>query len=85
METPLGEIEQSLKKWIETNLPMFLSKTNESIEASEMRWTMPIVEDYALVVAVRDYEDGGGGTFVLCDKDASAYRIRGLLAEALNN
>lgn len=78
------DIEDSLKEWLDKNIPRFLSRINEEI-GSDSPWEMPAVDDYVLVVAVRDYKDGLGGIFTLGDRDVSAYRIRGLLTEALNS
>lgn len=78
------DIEDSLKEWLDKNIPLFLRRINEEI-GSDSPWEMPAVDDYVLVVAVRDYKDGLGGIFTLGDRDVSAYRIRGLLTEALNS
>lgn len=72
----------SLKSWIEDNLPKFLN--NLPIEDSATPWEMPVIDDYILVVAVTDYADGGGGVFSIHSDDAKRYRIRGLIAEALD-
>jgi len=78
------QIEQSLGMWIEKNIPLFLERINREL-GSDAPWEMPAVEDYVLVVAVRDYKDGLGGIFTIGDREVSAYRIRGLLSEALNS
>jgi len=78
------EIELSLKEWLDENLPAFLNRINAEIQ-SEQPWEMPVVEDYALVVSVKDFKDGLGGVFVITDANVAAYRIRGLIAEALNS
>ena len=46
---------------------------------------MPVVEDYVLIVAVKDFKDGLGGVFAITDANVAQYRIRGLIAEALNS
>lgn len=76
-------MEQSLKDWLESNLPKFLSRINDEV-GNELPWEMPIVEDYVLVVAVKDFKDGLGGIFCIGDSNVPAYRVRGLLADALN-
>ena len=78
------EIEESLKGWLDKNIPLFLRRINEEV-GSDSPWEMPAVDDYVLVVAVRDYKDGLGGIFTIGERDVSAYRIRGLLTEALNS
>ena len=75
-------IEESLKKWIDKNLPAFLNSINAEL-LSETPWEMPVVEDYVLVVGVKDFKDGLGGTFAISGADVSGYRVRGLLMEAL--
>ena len=47
-------IEKSLKDWIDENLPKFLNRINEEMD-SELPWEMPVVEDYVLVIAVKDF------------------------------
>lgn len=74
-------LSSSLKAWIEENLPAFL--TNLPVSDSEP-WQMPIVEDYVLIVAVKDYSDGGGGVFSIYNDNTAPYRLKGLLAEALD-
>ena len=75
-------LEISLKEWLETNLPKFLNGINaEFLEDNE--WVMPVIEDYVLVVAVKDLQDDLGGFFTLGDSNANGYRIRGLLHDAL--
>lgn len=76
-------IEQSLKKWLDENLPLFLTRINAEL-MDENPWEMPTIEDYVLVVAVKDYKDGLGGIFTLGDAHVPPYRIIGLLNEALN-
>jgi len=48
-------------------------------------WAMPVIEDYVLVVAAKDYKDGGTGVFTLAPPESVGYRIQGLLSTALNN
>ena len=78
------EIEKSLKDWLDEHLPLFLNRINAEI-ASDAPWEMPVVEDYALVVAVKDFKDGLGGVFVITDANVAGYRIKGLINEALNS
>lgn len=82
MTTPLENVEVSLKEWIEENLPKFLTSVSETYGDGE-RWKIPVVEDYVLVVAVRDFSDGNGNVLCLVDRDTAAYRVKGLLSEAL--
>jgi hypothetical protein len=77
----VNNIERSLKEWIDEKLPEFLHQIDEEVEGG-MPWQMPIIEDYVLVVAVRDYEDGLGGIFTIRDSGVPGYRIRGLIADA---
>ena len=76
-------IEQSLKTWLDENLPKFLTNINSEL-VGEVEWQMPSIEDYCLVVSVRDYGDGGVGVFSITDRNVPAYRIAGLLQHALN-
>jgi hypothetical protein len=77
-------IQKSLKEWLEENLPKFLININDDLELDE-RWDMPTIEDYCLVVAVRDFKDGNGGIFSISDSNVPPYRITGLLSTALNS
>jgi hypothetical protein len=81
MNNPLSG---SLKNWIETNLPTFLTSLPLDPDSSSAPWKMPVIEDYILVVAVKDYADGGVGVFSISNDDSQRYRMRGLLAEALD-
>lgn len=81
MSNPLAS---SLKTWIETNLPGFLTNLPMDVDSESAPWSMPVVEDYVLVVAVKDYSDGGTGVFSITSDDAQRYRMRGLMAEALD-
>jgi len=76
------EIGNSLKEWLDVNLPKFLMSINAELE-DESEWLMPVVEDYCLVVAVSDYSDGGGGVFTI-HGNSPDYRIIGLLNTALS-
>lgn len=76
-------IEKSLKEWLDENLPSFLQRVNEAMP-SEAPWEMPIVEDYVLIVAIKDFKDGLGGVFAIGDSNVPRYRIRGLLNDALD-
>ena len=78
------EIEKSLKDWLDEHLPLFLNRINAEI-ASDAPWEMPVVEDYVLIVAVKDFKDGLGGVFAITDANVAQYRIRGLISEALNS
>ena len=75
--------ELSLKEWLDKSLPKFLNGINREL-LDEIPWEMPVVEDYVLVVSVKDLKDGLGGIFTLGDNNAADYRIRGLLHHALN-
>jgi len=75
-------IGQSLREWLDENLPKFLLSINAEL-LDEETWKMPVVEDYCLVVAVSDYSDGNGGVFSI-HGDSPDYRITGLLTTALN-
>jgi hypothetical protein len=78
----MDDMEVSLKEWLDHNLPSFLTKINSEL-INENPWKMPTVEDFVLVVSVRDYEDGLGGVFTISN-GAPSYRIRGLIAEAMS-
>lgn len=77
-------LEKSLKEWLDEHLPLFLNSINAEIE-SESPWEMPVVEDYVLIVAVKDFKDGLGGVFSITDANVAQYRIKGLIAEALDS
>lgn len=72
----------SLRQWLELNLTRFL--TNLDLPEAES-WEMPVIEDYVLVVAAKDYKDGGVGVFSITNPEAAAYRIQGLLSTAISN
>jgi hypothetical protein len=76
-------LQTSLKGWLEENIPAFLTGLNKNMPDYET-WEMPMVEDYVLVVAVKDYSDGLGGVFTITDANIPPYRINGLLREALD-
>lgn len=82
MITGRDAIEQSLREWLEATLPPFLVNINAEL-LDETPWSMPVIEDYVLVVSVRDVEDDLGGVFTISSPSPS-YRIRGLLTEAIN-
>lgn len=82
---PKGDsIENSLKEWLDKHLPLFLNNINSEF-LDEQPWNMPVIEDYILVVAVKDYNDGLGGVFSVGASDVPPYRIKGLLREVLEN
>jgi len=76
-------IGESLKEWLDQNLPKFLTSINAEL-LDEEEWKMPVVEDYCLVVAVSDYSDGNGGVFTI-HGNTPIYRLAGLLTTALNS
>jgi hypothetical protein len=76
-------VTESLAAWINKNIPSWLAEMSERFETAD-GWKMPIVEDYVLVFAVKDIEDGGNGVFALAGKNSTEYRIRGLLEVAFN-
>jgi hypothetical protein len=75
-------METSLKEWIDASIPAFLNQINAEL-LDEAPWEMPVVEDYMLIVAVRDFKDGNGGVFSITNGDMTTYRAKGLLMEAL--
>lgn len=75
-------ISNSLKEWIEINISQFFAGLDLPHEEA---WGIPVVEDYVLVVAVKDYKDGGVGVFTLSEASAAPYRIRGLLETAIED
>jgi hypothetical protein len=79
-----GEVMQkSLKTWLEEHLPAFLNSISEDFPDDDP-WELPVIEDYVLVVAVKDFKDGQGGIFSIGDSNVPGYRIRGLLTDALH-
>lgn len=77
------ELQRSLKNWLETNLTSFLTKVRDEF-SEDVEWQMPIVEDYVLVLAVKDFSDGGNGIFAITDANAAPYRVQGLLKAAMD-
>ena len=77
------ELQRSLKHWLETNLTSFLTKVRDEL-TEEVEWQMPIVEDYVLVIGVKDFKDGGNAVFAITDANAATYRIQGLLQAAMD-
>lgn len=80
LSDPLAE---SLKTWLDEKLPSFLTTIASNLDHETQPWEMPVIEDYVLVVAVKDYADGGTATFAIHSTDAMPYRVRGLLTEAM--
>jgi hypothetical protein len=78
------QMEIGLKSWIESNLHRFLTTINSEL-IDEAPWEMPVVEDFVLVVAVKDLSDDLGGTFAIASENSSSYRIRGLIADVLGH
>lgn len=70
----------SLREWIDKNLPPYLNSLTVEF-ADDEQWNMPVIEDFVLVVAVRDYDNSGDGVFAI-HSDVPNYRIQGLLREA---
>ena len=80
----LAEImADELKAFLEEKIPKFLIQISSEL-GSNVPWEMPVVEDFVVVMAVKDYKDGDGSVFSFASKDTPSYRIRGLLHEALN-
>jgi hypothetical protein len=77
------EMSESLRAWIENNIPSFLVEVSE-FDNFDDGWKMPVIEDYVLVFAVKDWNDGGTGVFAITAKDSAEYRIRGLLEVAFS-
>ena len=80
-----ADIQKKLREWIDANIPTFLTSLNEKLDDPEEGedWSIPVVEDYALVFAVNDLADGYGGVFMIHDGRTPAYRLQGLLQAAL--
>lgn len=77
-------IAEKFQKWMEENLPQFLvDLPNLSPDFADANWTMPMVEEFVVVVAVRDVDDNGGSVMAFASPDTPPHRIRGLLHEAL--
>jgi hypothetical protein len=74
-------IAANLRVWLEENLSRFL--TSLEFPDAEDNWQMPVIEDFVLIVAAKDYKDGGVGVFTLAPPEGASYRIRGLIATAL--
>jgi hypothetical protein len=79
-----NELQASLRSWLEHNIPTFLTNLPQDENGSSTPWEMPLIEDYVLVVAIKDVADNGGGVFSIYNEDIPRYRMRGLLAEALD-
>ena len=78
----MDALEESLKEWLDKRLPEFLVNINSEL-LEDVKWTLPAVEDFVLVVSVKDYADGMGGVFTI-SSPSPTYRIKGLLHEALD-
>jgi hypothetical protein len=78
----MDALEESLKEWLDKRLPEFLVNINSEL-IEDVKWTLPAIEDFILVVAVKDYADGLGGVFSVTSPSPS-YRIKGLLQEAMD-
>jgi hypothetical protein len=76
-------LASTLRDWLEKNLTQFL--TSLEFPNIEENWEMPVIEDFVLIVAAKDYKDGGVGVFTLAPPESSAYRVRGLIATALGD
>jgi hypothetical protein len=72
-----------LRTWLEENLSRFLSSLEFPDEQDN--WTLPVIEDFVLIVAAKDYTDGGAGVFTLTPPGAASYRMKGLIATALES
>lgn len=79
----VDQISDQLKEFLEEKIPQFLIDMSAEMGA-ETPWEMPIIEDFILVMAVKDYKDGDGSVFSLASKNSPSYRIRGLLHDALD-
>lgn len=71
-----------LREWLEENISRFLSTLE--FDNDEDNWEIPVVEDFVLIVAAKDYKDGGVGVFTLAPPESSTYRIKGLIATAMD-
>jgi hypothetical protein len=74
-------LSSNLRIWLEENLSRFL--TSLEFDNANDNWQMPVIEDFVLIVAAKDYKDGGVGVFTLSPPESSSYRVRGLIATAL--
>ena len=74
-------MQESLATWLETNLASFLSQLRNDF-SEDQEWVMPVVEDFALVVAIRDLTDDCYGVFTIAKPNTPRYRVIGLLTEA---
>lgn len=71
----------SLREWIEINITKFL--TQLPYEGND-KWNMPVIEDFVLIVAAKDYKDGAVGVFTITHPDSTMYRVRGLISSAFS-
>ena len=76
------DIGLSLRRWLDINLAGFLAHLDLPEDNS---WEMPVIEDFVLVVAVKDYKDGGSSVLSITPGYLPRYRTVGLLQTALNN
>ena len=78
-----SDLKLNLKDWLDINMSQFLDSVRDDYD-EDLTWHMPVVEDFVLVVSVKDYKDGGVGTFSLANNSLTSYRTRGLLHDALD-
>ena len=77
-------LAEKFQDWLQENLGQFLVNLSEVIpDKASVDWKMPVIEEFVVVVAVRDMDDNGGSVMSFASKDAPSHRIRGLLHEAL--
>lgn len=76
------DIGLSLRKWLDINLASFLTTLDFSKDDS---WEMPVIEDFVLIVAVKDYKDGGSSVFSITPGDSPKYRTLGLMHTVINS
>ena len=76
------DIGASLRKWLDLNLAGFLTTLDLAKDDS---WELPVIEDFVLVVAVKDYKDGGSSVFSITPGDLPRYRTLGLLHSVLDS
>ena len=75
-------LQTSLNEWLERNIGEFLSTIRNDF-SEDYEWQMPVVEDFVLVVAVKDLSDDGYGVFKVARAGTPVYRVNGLLGEAM--
>ena len=76
-------LAEKVQDWLQENLGEFLQNLSDVLPSTRTEWKMPVIEEFVVVVAVRDMDDNGGSVMSFASKDTPSHHIRGLLHEAL--